>query len=90
MTLMMSTVATGTITMIVTNQNPRLTIMQMIGIKYVCIIPAYAFRFRKKFSLNLPYCCSLGVKLFHSVIAFPGQIIKSLLFNTAMKKCNIF
>ena len=37
--------------MIVTNQNPRLTIMQMIGIKYVCIIPAYAFRFRKKLRL---------------------------------------
>ena len=51
MTLTMSTVATGTITMIVTNQNPRLTIMQMIGIKYVCIIPAYALRFRKKLRL---------------------------------------
>ena len=44
MTLTMSTLTTGTVTMIVTNQNPRLKIMQMIGIKYDCIIPAFRLR----------------------------------------------
>lgn len=34
-TLTMTTLVTGTVTMIVTDQNPRLTIMQMIGIKYM-------------------------------------------------------